>query len=500
MRHQMLYTRSSGCPTSDVMEKYYRRPTSVATGVGRLLTPREDFVFAGAFPHSFLLLFMLKLPYMSNRIWLIVFGDLMAFVVSFILLLLVRFGPEGFTAALNNHLLPFTILYLSWVIVFYIFGLYDLYSIKPTIPYLKRWILAILSSFGIGILLFYFEPHFIITPKINLIIQVIGFGIFSFSFRRINYILFSSTITRPAILVGNSAYLSELEKNISNNPQIGLKVINHFQNISDINLNLSDSKNLVIILDKNLETKDHSILNFYEQGAEIIDTAKAYEKYLLKIPVEYIDLSFIIEDVNIKKDILYTLATTILNTIFAITLLIITSPILLIVIIARLIEDGRPIFIKQKRVGLNGKVFDLYKLRSMIVLSPDGSAETKGAPVWATGSDDPRITPLGKIIRKLHIDEIPQMINILRGELTLVGPRPERPEFVALLSKDIPYYSFRHVIRPGFTGWAQIKYRYANSIEDSKEKFEYDLFYIKNRNIFIDSGIIAKTIQIIFTH
>ena len=126
------------------------------------------------------------------------------------------------------------------------------------------------------------------------------------------------------------------------------------------------------------------------------------------------------------------------------------------------------------------------------------NSESNGA-VWSNKKDT-RITPVGKIIRKLHIDEIPQMINILKGDISLVGPRPERPEFVALLEKEIPYYLFRHVIRPGFTGWAQIKYQYANTIDDSKEKFEYDLYYIKNKNFFLDLGIILRTMQIIFTH
>lgn len=434
-----------------------------------------------------------------NRIWLIVFGDFASFLISFLLLIFIRFNRLDHLQAINEHFLPFTILYLTWVLVFYIFGLYDLFAIKPTIPYLRRWMIALLCSFAVGILLFYFVPIFGVAPKTNLVIQVLGFGIFSFLFRRIIYTLFSKTISQPAILVGDSTYLSELGKTISINPQIGLKILGHFSTISEINLDLEKVKNLVIILDKKTDIQDKNILNFYQQGVEIFDTAKAYEKYLYKIPVEYIDLSFIVEELNTKKDVLYMFASKIINILFAISLLIITSPILLIVIIARLIEDGRPIFIKQKRVGLNGNVFDLYKLRSMIVLSPDGSAEKDGAK-WSVGPHDDRVTPVGKIIRKLHIDEIPQMINILKGDISLVGPRPERPEFVSLLSKDIPYYSFRHIIRPGFTGWAQIKYRYANTVEDSKNKFEYDLYYIKNRNIYMDFGIIIRTIQIIFTH
>lgn len=431
-----------------------------------------------------------------KRAGLIIFGDFIAFWISFILLLLIRFGKQGYFLAMDTHIIPFAILYLIWVLIFYIFGLYDLFSIKPTIPYLKRWIIALLCSFAIGILLFYFVPIFGIAPKINLIIQVIGFSFFSFLFRRIIYTFFSKAITRPAFLIGNSPYLIELEKTIHKNPQMGLQIVGHSQNINNIN---SDHKNMIIILDKDIKTLNENILNLYEKEIEIIDTAEAYEKYLYKIPVEYINLSFIIENIKIKKDAFYKFTTFILNILSSLVLLVISSPFLLLAVIARLIEDGRPIFIKQKRVGENGKIFNLYKLRSMIVLSPDGSAEKDGVK-WSTGSDDPRITPVGKVIRKLHIDEIPQMINVLKGDISIVGPRPERPEFVNILNKDIPYYSFRHVIRPGFTGWAQIKYRYTNTIEDSKEKFEYDLYYIKNRNIFLDFGIIIRTIQIIFTH
>lgn len=432
-----------------------------------------------------------------KRTWLIVFGDFLSFLISFGILIFIRFKPQEYRQAISMHTAPFIVLYLTWVLIFYTFGLYDLLNIKPNILYLKKWILALITSFTVGMLLFYFIPSFGIAPKINLIIQVIGFGIFSFFIRRIIYNFFAKTISQPAVLVGNSASLSELEKIISGNPQIGLNIIKKFQDINEININnLSGS---TIILDQKPEILNQNILSLYSNGIDITDTAKAYEKYLYKIPVEYIDINFIIENINLKKDIFYKFVTYLLNIIFAIIVLIITSPIMFIAITARLLEDGRPIFIKQKRVGLNGKNFNLYKLRSMIVLSKDGSAETKDA-VWSTGKDDTRITPVGKILRKTHIDEIPQMINILKGDITLVGPRPERPEFVEVLEKEIPYYSFRHIIKPGFTGWAQIKYRYANTTESSREKFEYDLYYIKNRNIFIDIGIIIRTIQIIFTH
>ncbi len=429
-----------------------------------------------------------------NRILIIVFGDFLSFFLSFLLLIFIRFDSSEYLYALNTHTIPFIILYLVWVLIFYVFGLYDLFSIKPTIPYLKRWIMAIVLSFVVGILLFYFVPIFGISPKVNLVIQTIGFGIFSFIFRRVIYNIFSNTITQPVIFIGDSPYLSEIEKATSLHPQIGLQSIGHFSSINGINSDLKNTKNLIIILDKKDEDQNQNILDFYKKGIEIIDTAKAYEKYLYKIPVEYIDISFIIENIKIEKNIAYSIAIFIANIIFAVTLLIVTSPFVLVSIIIIYFTDKGPVFYTQDRVGLNGKIFKLYKLRSMIPES-----EKDGA-VWSTGSNDARVTPIGKVIRKLHIDELPQMVNIIKGDLSLVGPRPERPEFVSMLDKEIPYYSFRHIIRPGFTGWAQIKYYYANTVVSSKEKFEYDLYYIKNRNIFIDAGIVARTIQIIFTH
>jgi len=434
-----------------------------------------------------------------NRVWLIIFGDFIAFWVSFILLILIRFGVKNYSFAVHEHIVPFIILFLSWILIFYIFGLYDLISIKPTIPYLKRWVIALICSFAIGIILFYFVSIFGISPKINLIIQVIGFSIFSFLFRRVIYTLFSKTITQPTILIGNSEYLLNLEKTIRTNPQTGLRIIKHLENINDLTLDLEDIKNVIIILDTSAKTEDENILNLYKKGVEVIDTAKAYERFLQKIPIGYALSTWILDNINKDEDVAYKITRRIMDITISLLILIIASPFLIITIIALLIEDGRPTFYKQKRVGKNGKVFNLYKFRSMVVLAPDGSAETSEAK-WSTGHDDPRITSVGKIIRRLHIDEIPQVINILKGDISLVGPRPERPEFVISLENTIPHYKLRHIIRPGFTGWAQIKYRYANTIETSKEKFEYDLYYIKNRNIFLDFGIILRTIQIIFTH
>lgn len=422
------------------------------------------------------------------------FGDFIAFLISFILILLVRFGSSSYQTAVSTHIVPFVILYLSWMLVFFLFGLYDIFTIKPTIPHLSRFGIALFTCFGIGIFLFYFVPIFGIAPKTNLIFQVIGFGFISFLLRRIVYMLFSEKITRPVILIGSSSCIGEINSIISTNPQLGLKIIARTDDPNEAITKYADKQDPVFIFENiPSEISKENILNLYKNGAEVVSVSQAYERYLQKIPVENITQSWIIENINIKENIVYFLIRKTIDIIFALFVLIITSPLILISIIFIYLYDHKNTFYMQERVGVRGKIFKLYKLRSMIV-----NSETSGA-VWAEEKDS-RITPIGRIIRKTHIDEIPQMINILKGDITLVGPRPERPEFVNELEGIIPHYQIRHIIRPGFTGWAQIKYRYARTINDSREKFEYDLYYIKNKNIFLDLGIIIRTIQIIFTH
>jgi exopolysaccharide biosynthesis polyprenyl glycosylphosphotransferase len=171
--------------------------------------------------------------------------------------------------------------------------------------------------------------------------------------------------------------------------------------------------------------------------------------------------------------------------------LILTSPIMLIVSIAIKLDSKGPVFYKQERSGLNGKVFNILKFRSMIK-----DAEKKSGPVWST-KDDPRITRVGRIIRKLRLDEIPQVINVLKGEMSFVGPRPERPYFVEKLSEEIPLYKRRLRVRPGITGWAQVKHKYDETIEDVKTKLRYDLFYIENMSLRMDLKIIFRTVFVV---
>jgi len=170
--------------------------------------------------------------------------------------------------------------------------------------------------------------------------------------------------------------------------------------------------------------------------------------------------------------------------------IVLFAPVMLLVAILVKLTSPGPVLHRQLRVGLNDSTFTVYKFRSMYA-----NAEAATGAVWAR-KDDPRVTPLGKWLRRLRLDEFPQFFNVLRGEMSLVGPRPERPEFVKALSEQIPYYSYRHCVKPGITGWAQINYKYGDTLQDAIMKLEYDLYYIKNLAVSLDTFIIFHTLKV----
>ncbi len=180
-----------------------------------------------------------------------------------------------------------------------------------------------------------------------------------------------------------------------------------------------------------------------------------------------------------------------LDVLTSLIILIITLPVIIITAIAIKLESRGPVFFKQERSGMNGAIFRIIKFRSMYE-----DAEKHTGPIWSS-KDDPRVTGVGKIIRRVRIDELPQMINVLKGEMSIVGPRPERPFFVEKLSQEIPYYKRRLKVRPGITGWAQVKHKYDESVEDVKIKLRYDLFYIENMSLRMDFKIIMRTIFVV---
>jgi sugar transferase (PEP-CTERM system associated) len=227
------------------------------------------------------------------------------------------------------------------------------------------------------------------------------------------------------------------------------------------------------------------------RGIAIEDCHSFYERLVSKIAIADLSPEWIVRCSGFRRDRLIMFTKRVIDLVVSAIGLLMTAPITVLTAVAIKLDSPGPILYRQERIGQNDEPFTVYKFRSM-----SQSAEADVGPVWAA-PDDPRITRVGRIIRKLRIDEIPQMINVLKGEMSLVGPRPERAFFVQLLNKKIPYYSLRHSIKPGITGWAQICYAYGDSEEDAIEKLQYDLYYMKNMSALFDLQIMFESLKVV---
>jgi sugar transferase (PEP-CTERM system associated) len=227
------------------------------------------------------------------------------------------------------------------------------------------------------------------------------------------------------------------------------------------------------------------------RGIAITDLASFFERERCQLHLESLNMSWMIFGEGFRQGFLRETVKRFFDVATSSALVLLTLPIMLIAALCIYLEDGGPIFYRQERVGQGGRVFTIFKFRSM-----RNDAERDGRPRWA-GTNDDRTTTIGRIIRKLRIDELPQILNVLRGDMSFVGPRPERPFFVEQLASKIPYYAARHSIKPGITGWAQVRYPYGASLDDAVEKLQYDLYYVKNHTLFLDVMVLIETVQVV---
>ncbi len=226
-------------------------------------------------------------------------------------------------------------------------------------------------------------------------------------------------------------------------------------------------------------------------GIRVEDATTTYERVTGKILIDDLRPSWLIFSDGFRVSRLVRWIKRSVDLVFALVLAVLAFPAMVLTAVAVAIESGRPVLYRQERVGENGRTFTLYKFRSMRL-----DAEQSGRPQWAIAGDS-RVTRIGRLIRTTRLDELPQLWNVVRGDMSFVGPRPERPYFVAELAKEIPFYQQRHAVKPGLTGWAQVKYRYGSSLEDAMEKLRYDLYYIKHLSIFFDLTIVFDTVKVV---
>jgi sugar transferase (PEP-CTERM system associated) len=311
------------------------------------------------------------------------------------------------------------------------------------------------------------------------------------------------------LFLGSSLVVRQIGEYLAEHPEVGLSAIGYVDDCQSGEAELGWMPRIGCMSDLAGVLKEHKpdrivvgmgerrgrmpfneLLDLRFSGIRIEDALSTYERTFGRVPVRELRPSQLIFSSDLGPRDNKVFWQSIYSFAIAVILTIVTAPIMLLVAISIKLTSRGPILFRQRRVGRNGKEFTLYKFRSMYA-----NAEGSTGAVWAT-KDDPRVTPVGRFIRKLRLDELPQFFNVVRGEMSIVGPRPERPEFVETLTHEIPYYRQRHCVKPGITGWAQINHKYGDTIEDTVRKLEFDLYYIKNLAPSLDAYIIFHTLKV----
>ncbi len=439
-------------------------------------------------------------------------GDVLILYFSLYLTLFIRYGG-GLSEQVSIHLVPFSLLFIFWLLVFYIAGLYELNLSRNSPEFYSSLLTSVAVSAAISVLFFYLIPDVQIAPRRNLLIYIAVFtGLISLWRWLYNRIL-GQTFRNNTIIVGFNQLAYDLAKFLNRNPQYGYNLkyaldiseeaafsfqstdFRKVRGAKDIERIIENEHINTIILSPESYRLPDIIDVFYKaskRNVQFINLATAYEEILKKVPLEAVNQLWFLENISRGQKRLYEFLKRASDLILAVvggTVLLILFP-----FVALGIKFGSvgPIFYRQRRVGKGGKLFEVIKFRTMVQ-----DAEQNGA-VWAQ-KQDPRVTKFGKFMRKTRIDELPQVISILKGEMSIVGPRAERPEFVEKLKKQIPFYEERLLIRPGLSGWAQINYGKDLDSNDTKEKLQYDLYYIKNRSFTIDMAVVLKTIKTVLS-
>ena len=441
---------------------------------------------------------------LSERIFFLRIIDILILISSLYLAsLYINFNYINFN---SNAILNWLVLLVFYFLIFgQIFQLYNLNVSNNRYLVVKATILTAFAT----TLFYIFTPYFSPELPANRL-QIVYFFLLSFIpvlLWRFAYmsILYSPKYFKSVIFVGCSNGIKKLLTQIQNDnfhnvsAYLSDKKINGINGFKDINTTTISSlvrenhTTEVIVSKKNLskdvvDKLNKELILLFEKGVNIVSYESFYEGVNARIPREYLDHNFY-RNINFSKNNtnnFYLFGLRLVDVLTSFVGVFIFLFFLPLILIGNLFANRGPLFYTQLRVGENGKTFRIFKLRSMIK-----NAE-KGGAVWAK-KNDTRITSFGKFLRRTRLDEMPQFINILKGDMSLIGPRPERPVFVKDLEDKIPFYAIRHVVRPGLTGWAQVNYPYANTIEEQETKLRYDLYYIKERSAFLDFKIFIKT-------
>ena len=449
------------------------------------------------------------------RRFFLVIVEMVLLLASALTATYIRIGAET-PAVLFNHRGWMKLTLVTMVIqsAFYLFDLYDLPATRRYLRVLMNIVIALGAATVALSILFYVVPALQLGRGVFLVDVSLAVVVIS-SWRLL--VAWSAghpqlTVRERVLILGSGDQAIELARATLERRDSGFHIVGFVDNkpelvgkslINPAVIGLTDNimplidqyqvdRIVVAVEDRRGKFPIEELLSLSLSGRVAVEeSARYYERLTGKIASEMLRPSWLIFSRGNRFTDFEQHVRRLFNAGLATVGLVLSLPIMLLTALAVKLDSRGPIFYVQERVGKNGRIFKIFKFRSMKV-----EAEAKSGPVWAE-EDDPRVTRVGRIIRKLRFDELPQFINVLRGDMNFVGPRPERPMFVEQLSEIVPYYSQRHVVKPGLTGWAQIKYPYGASVEDAIEKLRYDLYYIKNQSLLLDPIIVFETIKIV---
>lgn len=435
----------------------------------------------------------------KNLAFLVV--DIFSFYAALFFAVLIRKGSGFSLDYYMQHVGPFTVLLVCWVVIFFIIGFYDLRNFRKRFQRFKLLITGAIVFYVVAITIFYLSSAFEIAPKTILLLLIGGFGIINFSLREFlfKYLIKSAPITR-ILLIARGRDSEDLNNYLKDNEQLGYRVINWAKEEDGLRI-----KDLIergdfdlIVVSGTLKVNREIEAIIYERllsGAEVMSFSDFYEMVFNKISIDELGEHWFLGSLK-PRDGIYSIIKRLEDIALAVFIFILTIifwPIIALII--KMASNG-PAFFKDSRIGKNEKTFTFYKFRTMTMGS---ELVNKQENSFGVKEVDKRVFGFGRLLRKVRADEWPQVVNILKGELSLIGPRADKEEFYSILKEQIPHYQIRTIALPGLTGWAQIHNKFGSSVEDARERLAYDIYYIKNRSLGLDVAIILKTAKTILT-
>ena len=428
--------------------------------------------------------------------WLLLFGDIAAFVVSIWITLLFRYIETPTSEVFFAHLAPFSLLFVVWALVFFIYGLYEKHSVVFRSKLFGTLVQGQVVNMLIATTFFYLIPWYGISPKTTLFLYLFISLCLILLWRVYGFFFIVPKSREKAVLIGSGEEMHELYREAQKSTHYNVDFI-FLIDLSttlkgDIVKTIRESGATLVVVDL-YNDKVRAVLpdlyNLLFSRIGFIDMDTMYEDMFDRIPLSLVKHNWFLENVSTSPKFVYDILKRAMDVVLALILGVFSLIAYPFVALAIKVEDKGPVFITQARIGKNDKPIKIIKFRSMSVSAQNA----------ASVSEEQSVTRVGAFIRKTRIDELPQLWNVIVGDLSLIGPRPELPPFVQLYEKEIPFYSIRHLIKPGLSGWAQLYHttppKFSASNEDTKMKLSYDLYYIKNRSFLLDLNIALKTVR-----